>query len=259
MEEPFSIIGETGLEVRGVIVRPKPRGTFPLALLAPDMFDTARSPVIKELGKLLLEKGFAVVLFDFTNSFGTSDGRGCDITISQRARDLEIVLEYARKRPYVSEKKIITIGMGFGGTAALALEGFKATGKGLILVNAPTNVEDTAWTRFPDREMLRVRLKRYFHVRWQGKEERINSTLFEDAARVDLARCARNLTTPTLILTGAKATVTPLSHAMWLDDRAIAAKHEQLVLPDLADGTDKKEAKVILDATSAFLKRMKIV
>jgi pimeloyl-ACP methyl ester carboxylesterase len=259
MDEPFSIIGETGLEVRGLIARPKNRGTFPTVILAPDMFDTAQSPVVKELGKLFLEKGFAVVLFDFTNSFGTSDGRGCDITISQRARDLEIILEYVRKRPYVSEKRTIMLGIGFGGTAALALEGFKAAAKALVLVNAPTNVEDTAWTRFPDRDMLRVRLKRYFHVRWQGKEERINATLFEDAARVDLARCARNLTTPTLILTGAKATVTPLSHALWLDDRAIAAKHEHVVLPELVDATEKKEAKSIFDATNTFLKRMKIV
>ena len=258
MEEPFSLVGETGLSVRGRIVRPKTRGAFPLAIVCGDLFDTASSPLVKELGKMLLERGFAVAFYDPTNGLGKSDGRMCDVTLSQRARDIELIVEHSKRNRHVQDRKVLVIGLGFGGTAALALEGFKPLARSLVLVNAPLHVEDTAWTRFPEREMLRVRLKRYFHVLRQGREERINGTFFEDAARIDLARCARNLATPTLIITGGKATVTSASHAEWLSERAIAAKRELLTIPGLGDATERREAKLVYNAAMDFCKRMKL-
>ena len=259
MEETFSLMGETGLEVRGRIIRPKPRGPFPLAIVAGDLFDTTQSPFVKELTKQLLDAGFAVAAFDFTNSLGNSDGRLCDVTLSQRARDLEIVAQHAQGRSYITGKKTLVIATGFGGTAALALEGFKPIARALVLVNTPLMVEDTAWTRFPEREMLRVRLKRYFHVLWQGNEQRINSMFFEDAGRIDLARCARNLVTPTLILIGGKSTVTPAAHAAWLEEHAIAATRERVTVPDLADAHDRREARLVLEQALAFCKRHKLL
>jgi pimeloyl-ACP methyl ester carboxylesterase len=258
MEETFSLLGETGLAVHGKVIRPKMRGSFPLAVIAGDLFDTTTTPFVKELSKQLLDAGFALAAFDFTNSLGVSDGRVSDVTLSQRARDLEIVVECAKGKKYIQEKKVLVIGLGFGGTAALALEGFKPLARAMVLVNTPVMVEDTAWTRFPEREMLRVRLKRYFHILREGHEERINCTFFEDASRIDLARCARNLTTPTLLLVGGKASVVGASHAQWLNERLVAAKHELLVLPELGDASERREAKLVLNATLDFAKRMKL-
>lgn len=250
-EERFSIVNEQGLTIHGVIIRPKLRGSFPLAVLAGDFFDTAESPSIKEAAKLLLEEGFAIVQFDFTNGMGKSEGRIEDITISQRARDLQLVIEYAKRRAYVNERRVVVLGFGFGAMAALVLEGFHNLARALVLVNTPRAVDDTAWTRFDDREMLRVRLKRYFHISRGGEEVRINYTLLEDGYRTDMARCARNLKTPTLYLTGGDPVVPP-EHSAWLAERT-PAPHD---IAALTDG--RKLVKEAVQRALEFFKKQKI-
>jgi dienelactone hydrolase len=256
-EERFSILNETDLEIKGTIFRPKKSGRFPLIVFAGGLLDTAETPYIKEMARLFLDEGYAVVRFDFTNSFGKSGGRAENITISQRARDLEQVVQYAKRRGYINDSKTGIVAYGFGAMAALVLEGFQNTAKAIVLVNTPEQIDDTAWTRFDEREMTRVRLKRYFHIQKDGQPVRINYMLFEDGYRLDIFRCARNLRTPVLYIAGAKNKIIPASQTERLFERT-NCKKELDILPDLSDEFGKKQAQLLFERSFAFFKRMKV-
>lgn len=256
MDEVFSLTNDAGLTIRGTITRPKPRGSFPLIVLAGGFFDTAQSPNTREFAKLFLEQGFAVCAFDFTNGFGKSDGRAADITVSQRVRDLEMVVQYCRRRAYVNERKVTVLGIGLGAMAAVAMEAFSPCANGLVLINTPTHVEALSWTRFDEREMMRVRLKRYFHVPLADEPVLVNYTFFEDGQKLDMSRCARNLKTPTLLI----ATDSPVvanAESQWLYER-IPAKREFQILPGIGAIEGRKGVKQIVEAALDFLKRQRL-
>ncbi len=255
MDEDFAIVNDCGLTIIGTIYRPKPRGKFPLVIIANDFFDNKESPHIKEAARLLLESNIAVVRFDFTNGYGESEGHGSDTTISQRAHDLEYVYEYCKRRAYINESKISIMGFGYGAMSSVVLEGFKHILKAQILINTPHDVHASTWTRFDDRKMMHVRLKRYFHVPLNGKEVRVNYTFFEDGEKIDMARCSRNLDTPTLFV----YTDSPIflqESTEWLSNR-VPAKKEILHMSGLGNIDSRKGVKAIVDGSIKFLKKQK--
>jgi pimeloyl-ACP methyl ester carboxylesterase len=257
-EEKFSILNENELEIKGTISRPKKTGKFSTIILAGDILDTADSVWAKEVCKLAIDKGFAVVRFDFTNGFGRSGGRAENITINQRARDLELVVQYVKRRAYVNETKLIIIGIGFGAMASLVLEGFHALAKAMVLVNTPSQIDDTGWTSFSERDMLRVKLKRYFHILKDGQEVRINYTFYEDGYRLDMFRCARNLRTPTLYLAGADNAIIKPLHSERLFERT-NGKKEMEIVPSLGQDIGKKQIAMIFEKALSFFKRQKVL
>jgi dienelactone hydrolase len=257
-EEKFSVLNENELEIRGTITRPKKTGKFPLVVLAPDLLETGESAHIKEFCRLAIDKGLAVCRFDFTNSFGKSGGRIENITISQYARDLEQVVQYAKRRAYVHDAKIVLIGFGFGAMASLVLEGFHNLSRAMVLINTPSQIDDTSWTSFSERDMMRVRLKRYFHVQRDGKEVRINYTFYEDGYRLDMFRCARNLKTPVLYLHGINNTAVKPVHSERLYERT-NGKKEMEKIAGFEHEVAKKDVPMLFEKSMAFFKRNKAV
>jgi pimeloyl-ACP methyl ester carboxylesterase len=255
-EERFSILNDSELEIKGTITRPKKAGKFPLLIIAGDLLDTTESAHVKELAKLALDANFAVVRFDFTNGFGKSGGRVENVTVSQRARDLEFLVQYVKRRAYINENKVIIIGFGFGAMATLVLEGFHGLTKAIILVNTPSQVDDTQWTSFSERDMMRVRLKRYFHVMKEEKEVRINFTFYEDGYRLDMFRCARNLHTPVLYLAGTADEVVKTLHSERLFERTNSKKEIEMI--PINHEPSKKQIALIYERMMAFLKKQKI-
>lgn len=256
-DEKFSIQNDCELDIKGVISRPAKTGKFPLVVIVGGLIDTMESPFIKEIAKNFLDKKWAVVRFDFTNSFGKSGGRAENITISQRARDLEQVIEYTKRRGYINENKTGIIAYGFGAMSALILEGFQTTSKGIVLISTPEQIDDTLWTRFDERDMTRVKLKRYFHIQKDGEPVRINYTLFEDGYRLDIFRCARNLRTPVLYLAGAQNKIVPTNHTERLYERT-NCKKELEIIPGMTDDIGKKYAVMIFEKSFDFFKRQKM-
>lgn len=253
--ESFAILNDAGLTIRGEIRRPKPRGKFPTVVLSNNFFDTIESAHIKEAARLFVEKGFSVVVFDFTNGFGQSDGRGADTTVSQRARDLELVVQYTKRRAYTNPKKVSVIGFGLGAMSALVLEGFQGLADALVLNACPASVQGMKWTSFSERELMRVRLKRYFHIEVQGSQVRINYTLLEDGDRIDMARAARNLQTPVLLVNGEEDDVVERDEMEWLFERINCTK-EMVDLP-IPHIDSRKGVKALVDRAEEFLKKQK--
>jgi pimeloyl-ACP methyl ester carboxylesterase len=209
---------------------------------------------MKELARLLLEQSLAVCRFDFTNSFGQSEGRAADMTISQRVRDLEMVVQYCKRRAYVNDHKVAIIGIGLGAMSAFVLESLSTNVRALVLINTPIGVDTISWTRFDEREMMRIKLKRYFHVPLTGGTALINSTFFEDGKKIDMSRCARNIKTPVLFLAGAQNAIVGKEQSEWLFEHT-AARKELLIVPEFGAVEGKKGLKQIVEHTLEFLKK----
>jgi len=257
-EERLVLLNENDHEIKGNITRPKRTGKFPLVVIAHDLLDNSETSYIKECAKWFLDHGMAVARFDFTHGFGKSGGLVEHATISQRARDLELVIQECRRKKYVFDNKISVLAFGFGAMATLAMEGFKFLCKAIILVNTPSAIDETVWTAFPEREMMRVRLKRYFHIQRNGEQVRMNSTFFEDGIRLDLFRCVRNLKTPVLYMHSAENKHVALYHLERLAERT-NAKTETTVLGGAGHELGKKQVILVSESTFAFLKKQRAI
>lgn len=76
--------------------------------------------LMKRIGNLLQEKGFATLEFDF-NGHGKSDGRFSEMTIPNEIEDLEQVLEYAQDLRFV--RNIALVGHSQGAVVAAMVAG----------------------------------------------------------------------------------------------------------------------------------------
>ena len=178
-------------------------------------------------------------------------------TISQRSRDLERIVAYAKRRSYVDDKRIVVLGHSYGAMTALAMEGFNHVLAALVLISTPARIEETRLTRMSEHEFSRVKLKRYFHIPLDdGKEARINFTFLEDGMKIDMDRAARNLNTPALFIHGEKDESVLSASTQRMFERAIGPK-ELALLPF---GHELKGVTVtkIFDLTHAFLKKQKV-
>lgn len=255
--ESFTIVNENEHDIVGQIQREKKAGKSPCVIFSPGVLDTAKTPYIKALSKKFLENGWVVVLFDMTNSFGESGGRSEDVTITQRIDDLEKVVNYAKRRSFVNDKKITVIGHCYGGMTALAMEGFKHILAAMAIISVPARIEETKLTRKSSHEMMKIKLKRYFHVHHDttGEEVRINYAFLEDGIKIDMDRASRNLDTPTIFFHGAKDDSIPLANTERMHNKAIGKK-ELVVIPSMEHEVKGAAITKIYKETVAFFDKV---
>lgn len=256
-KETFTIVNENEHDVVGEILRNKKAGKLPCIIFSHGLLDTRKSAYIKTLTKKFLDDGWAVVNHDYSQSFGESGGRSEDVTISQRTRDLERVVAYAKRRSFINLDKVVVFGHCYGAMTALAMEGFQHVLAGLILVSTPARIEESCLTRKGSHEMMKVRLKRYFHIHHGDKEIRINYSFYEDGLKIDMDRAARNLTTPCLFMHGALDESIPLDNTQRMFNRAVGPK-ELVILDKMGHEIKGAAIGAIFEATKDFLKKQKI-
>lgn len=225
-KESFTIVNENEHDIVGTILRANKTGKSPCIIFSHGLLDTSKSNWIKNMSKKFLDDGYAVIHYDATQGFGESGGRPENVTISQRARDLERVINYAKRRSYIKDKKIVVAGHCYGAMAALALEGFEHILAALVLISTPARIEESALTRKSSHDMMKIKLKRYFHIHHGdlGKEVRINYEFFEDGMKIDMDRAARNLKTPVIFFHGSGDKSIPPENSQRMFDRAIGPK-----------------------------------
>lgn len=257
-KEQFTIVNENEHDLIGEIQRGKKVGKHPCIIFSPGLMDTAKSNYIKKSTKKFLDEGWAVLSFDYTQSYGESGGKPEDTTITQRSKDLKRVIEYAKRRSYIKDDKIVVFGHCYGAMTALFMEGFEHMLAGLILISTPARIENTLITRKDQRELMKIKLKRYFHVIHEdmNQEVRINYFFLEDGVKLDMDRAARNLKTPTLFIHGKNDQSIPTDDSKRMFDRAVGPK-EYL---DINMEHEIKGAALtkIFTASLEFLKKNKI-
>ncbi len=160
------------------------------------------------------ERGFTVVRFDTTNTFGESDGKYEDATITNYYEDLEDVISWAKDQVWYQELFALS-GHSLGGICtALFAERYPEKVLALApispVVSGQLSVE--AHKRFKPDDFMRwekTGWKEEQSVSRPGVIKRLPWTHIIDRLQYDLLPKASKLTMPVLLIVGENDTATP--------------------------------------------------
>lgn len=253
--EKFEIQNEKELVLRGVIESDNPRKKQPAVIFLNGFLDTMDTPWKQQLAADLRKEGYVTVGFDYAWGFGTGAGQASKFTLTNQVKDAERVIDHVTRRAYVKEGKIVVVGHCFGGMGCILLGAFDERVAAVVSMSSPYDFSDTRATRFDERDMTRIRLKRYFHLCGDDDEEvRIDYSFFEDGLKKDMARATRNLTQPILITHGRKDPSIPVSNAQEIYNR-VAGKKQLEILSGMEHHPTDSDMKVLLPMIKDFLKK----
>ncbi|KKW10235.1 MAG: hypothetical protein UY50_C0041G0006, partial [Parcubacteria group bacterium GW2011_GWA2_49_9] len=189
-------------------------------------------PHIQTFADAFLKNGFTVVRFDTTNTFGESDGKYEDATITSYYEDLEDVISWAGGEPWYLEPFWLA-GHSLGGICtALFAEKFpekvatlapistvisgKLSAETPKYKSALAQWERTGWLEYPS-ETVAGRVKR---LPWSHMVDRMNYDLLPDAGK---------LTMPVLLIVGEYDDGTPPEHQKLLFDALLGPKELHII------------------------------
>ena len=101
--------------IRGTVYKPRGKN-LPIAIVSHGLNEGQDG--VKKYAYFLAERGYASFCFDFCGGKADkceSDGLTTEMTVLTEVLDLEIVMEYAKKEPYVNPNKILLMGCSQGG------------------------------------------------------------------------------------------------------------------------------------------------
>ena len=190
---------------------------------------------IRVIAETFLEKGYTVVSFDTTNTFGKSDGAYEDSTVTNYYSDLEDVIAWAKLQTWYREPFVLA-GHSLGGiSVALFAEKYPDKVRALLplapVVSGKLSVE--TYSLFPQLESLEEWKRtgvRITKSRDGTFEKRLKWSHMEDRLKYDLIPEARKLTMPVLIVVGEKDDRTPPVHQEILF-KALSGKKQLHVIP----------------------------
>ena len=178
-------------------------------------------PHIQAMTEALLENGYTVVRFDTTNTFGESDGKYEDATITNYYEDLEDVIRWAENQKWYKEPFIMA-GHSLGGICtALFAEKYPEKIKGLApiatVVSGKLSLE-TDKHRGIVEDWKRTGWLEEKSISKPGVLKRLRWSHMEDRLKYDLLQAVNKLTMPILMVVGSKDPATPPEHQKILFD-----------------------------------------
>ena len=191
-------------------------------------------PHIETFARAFFEKGFTVVRFDTTNTFGESDGKYEDATTTNYYDDLEDVITWAKVQSWYQEPFALS-GHSLGGIC-IALYAEKYPGRVAALALISSVVSGPLMLKAYEIYTPDI-LSEWKKTGWRiskseskpGVVKKLKWSFMEDAAKYDLLPDAGKLTMPVLFIVGEKDDGTPLEHIRILHD-AVAGPKELHVI-----------------------------
>lgn len=256
VSERFEILNEKEETLHGIIETDKPRSKQPIAIIMNGFLDTKDTAPKNALSELLRNEGYVVVRFDYTYGFGEGSGDVSKFTITHVVEDTTRVIDHATRRGYANPDKIVLIGHCFGAMGAIFLAAFEDRVKAVVGISVPYWFEDTKVTKFEDRELSRMKLKRYFHLHTERRDEdiRVDYTFIEDGLKKDMARAVRNLEQPLLLIHGALDESISVENAQEIYDRAPGVKNLEII-EGMRHDPDTRAVKKLYPLIKTFLKK----
>ena len=209
-EEKIAFENARGVTLSGVLHQPVERDARGGAILCHGMESDKNSEKLIFLGRKLAAAGVLTLRFDFAY-VGESSGKFEDITYSGEVEDLKAAYTLLRER---QPGRIAILGSSMGGTVALLFASMEPSVAALVTVAAPVHPE-----KFPKRILSAAQLEEWRErgfTMYNGR--RLNVSLLEDLERLDVARAARDVKCPVLILHGDADPVVPVKEAHELHD-----------------------------------------
>ncbi len=203
-----------------------------LAFVMHGLSGNKEQPHIATFAQAFKEKGYTVVRFDTTNTFGESDGKYEDATVTSYFQDLEDVISWAKTQDWYQEPFYLA-GHSLGGISViLYAQNHPHEAKGLApissLVSGKLSLtlhknKDTAgeWKRTGWKEEMSSSVP--------GRLKRLPWTHMEDRLKYDVLLEADKLTMPVLLIVGENDDRTPPEHQQMLYDKLPGAKEIHII------------------------------
>jgi pimeloyl-ACP methyl ester carboxylesterase len=196
-------------------------------------------PHLEAVTKVFKEKGFTVIRFDTTNTFGESDGNYEDATLTNYYQDLEDIIEWSKTQDFYQEPFWLG-GHSLGGiSVALYAENYPDKVKAVAPIS-PVVSGKLSKENYNPKELAKWKELGYKEKpssSLSGVVKRLKYNEFLDRQKYDLLPKADKLTMPVLVVVGENDTSTPIKH--------------QKILFETIPG-DKKELHIIKDAPHTF-------
>jgi putative redox protein len=201
------------------------------------------------LSRALVDRGFAVLRFDFTG-LGESEGDFADTNFSSNLDDLRAAVDFLRQE---YQAPALLIGHSLGGAAVLAMAGEVAEVRAVATVGAPSNTDhlrDTLLDAAPELESADEA-----KVTLAGRSFRIKRQLLEDLAEDPVRQRVREMGKALLILHSPVDEVVGIDHARRIYE---AARHpKSFVSLDDADHllTRERDARYAAEVLAVWASR----
>ena len=173
-------------------------------------------PHIQAMAEAFKENGYSVIGFDTTNTFGESEGKYEDATVTNYYEDLEDVVDWAKEQDWY-QKPFILAGHSLGGICT-ALYAEKYPENVLALAPIATAVSGQLmkenYSRYGEDYLKKWQEIGYFEspsVSRPGVIKRIKWQFLEDSLQYDLLPQVKNLKMPVLLIVGDKDMSTPVT------------------------------------------------
>ncbi|MDO8490349.1 MAG: alpha/beta hydrolase [bacterium] len=197
-------------------------------------------PHIATIAEAFKQKGYTVVRFDTTNTFGESDGKYEDATITNYYEDLEDVVEASTLEEWYQEPFVL-VGSSLGGIC-VALYAIRHPGR--VKGVAPISTVVSGALSLQSKSHKAQNIEEWERTGWieeeskstPGRIKRLKWSHIVDRLTYDLLPDAHILTMPVLMVVGKQDDMTPLEHQQLL--------FEKLPVP--------KELHIIKDAPHTF-------
>lgn len=175
----------------------KPSGW--LAVLCPGFLDNKDYNGLVELANVLCEKGFTVVRFDPTGTWG-SGGDIADYTITQYLEDVGRVVDYALANK--SYKNILIGGHSRGGHIAIEYANFDSRISLVLGIMPPNGVIDDGLRKSWETTGYRLETKDVPGKSGEAREFRVPFSYQLDNERHDVLVNVKKLTIPVILIAG---------------------------------------------------------
>ena len=210
-------------------------------------------PHIETFASAFKQKGYTVIRFDTTNSYGESDGNYADATTTNYYEDLEDVIKWSEQQSWYQEP-FCMVGHSLGGIC-IALYAEKYLSKIKALAPISTVVSGKLSYEMNSKEEL----EEWKRTGWQAKESKTTKRIIkelkwshmEDKLKYDLLLEVDKLTMPVLLIVGDNDDRTPVKHQRILFDK-LSGKKEFHIIKN-APHTFRKE-KHLKEIEDIFLK-----
>jgi len=214
-----------------VIIEKNPWGKG-LAFVMHGLGGNKNQPHIKTMGQAFFNNGYTVVRFDTTNTFGESDGKYEDATVTNYYHDLEDVIKWAKKQSWFQQHFVLAgHSLGASCTAyyaenhpkevkAIAPISVMLSGKLSIEAHGKKKIENwkkTGW-------LIQERTSQ------PGTFKKLKWSHMKDRLKYDLLKKVKKLNMPVLLVVGQLDTSTPLKHQKILFNRLPTIKKELYVI-----------------------------
>jgi dipeptidyl aminopeptidase/acylaminoacyl peptidase len=201
-EERITFSNPRGQNLVGIVHRPAAQ-PHAAAILCHGMESSKESEKIVALSRQLAARGILALRFDFAGS-GESEGKFEEMTYSGEVEDLRAAYNFALQ---YEPRKIGIFGSSMGGTVAVLFAAQEKNVAALATIAAPVHPEKFSAKILTPEEARQWRTRGYIVYH----DKRLNVSLLDDMARLDVPKAARKISCPVLVIHGDKDDTVPVA------------------------------------------------